>query len=546
MTKTSNTTNSELKTRAIEPRDIELILKLDKQVYPTSSPVTKETIQSWYIRNPEFGIVFEKEGKTVGLMIIIPLNKESWLKLINGKLKESEMTTKTIFNNEKDKEICLHGYHIEKIDNSIKEFHKIALSQLKEVIASLRKQNSKLDVCGFSTLSVTKEGIGLSSKLGLKEKEFIVDEHILEKDNKKIVAESKKESDEKIKQGYKYLNKCKMLVLYPNEKSTIWDLLQNKVSIAESALLVDSQEPEGLSIRGYDFNEKFDFNKLLESYATTGAQASNLAKAIEIIKKMRKEKAFIYLGYTSNMVTTGMREIIRYLVEHKLVDYLVTTAGGIEEDFIKCMGDFKLGEFNLNGSELRDKGINRAGNILVPNERYVNFEKFVLPVLEKYKSEIKTPSDVIKSLAKEINNKESIYYWAYKNNIPVYCPAIMDGSLGDMIYFYKNYKNKDFALDIVADTEEFNNSSIGKEKTGMIVLGGGVVKHAICNCNLYRNGANYAVYINTAQEFDGSDSGARPDEAVSWGKIAQKAESVKVHADATLVFPLIVKCAFVD
>jgi len=320
----------------------------------------------------------------------------------------------------------------------------------------------------------------------------------------------------------------------------------DKPKEASKALLVDSQEPEGLTIKGYDFNEKFDFNKFLESYATTGAQASNLAKAIEIIKKMRKEKAFIYLGYTSNMVTTGMREIIRYLTEHKLIDYLITTAGGIEEDFIKCMGDFKLGEFSLNGAELRDRGINRAGNILIPNSRYVQFEKFVLSTLEKYKDNIKTPSDVINCLAKEINNKDSIYYWANKNNIPVYCPAIMDGSLGDMIYFYKNYKNKNFKLDIVEDTENFNNSSIGKEKTGMIILGGGVVKHSICNCNLYRNGANYAVYINTAQEFDGSDSGARPDEAVSWGKIAQKSETVKVYADATLVFPLIVKGAFLD
>lgn len=320
----------------------------------------------------------------------------------------------------------------------------------------------------------------------------------------------------------------------------------DKPKIAEQALLVESQEPEGLTINGYDFNEKFDFNKFIESYATTGAQASNLARAIEIIKKMRKEKAFIYLGYTSNMVTTGMREIIRYLTQHKLVDYLVTTAGGIEEDFIKCMGDFKLGEFNLNGSELRDKGINRAGNILIPNSRYVKFEEFVLSTLEKYKDNIKTPSDVINSLAKEINNENSIYYWAHKNNIPIHCPAIMDGSLGDMIYFYKNYKNKDFKLDIVEETENFNNSSIGKEKTGMIILGGGVVKHSICNCNLYRNGADFAVYINTAQEFDASDSGARPDEAVSWGKIAQKSETVKVYSDATLVFPLIVKSAFID
>ncbi|MEK6935342.1 MAG: deoxyhypusine synthase [Nanoarchaeota archaeon] len=320
---------------------------------------------------------------------------------------------------------------------------------------------------------------------------------------------------------------------------------QNNEKIARENLIRESEEAEGLNVRGYDFNKGINYSEVIDSYLTTGAQATNLAKAIEIIKKMRKEKAFIYLGYTSNMVTTGIREIIRYLVEHRLVDYLVTTAGGIEEDFIKCLGNFKIGSFNLSGSSLRDKGINRAGNILIPNSRYCKFEDFVMPILEKYKNEIKTPYDLIKIMGKEINNKESIYYWAYKNNIPVHCPAIMDGSLGDMIYFYK-YKNKDFKLDIVEDTKQLNDSTIGKEKTGIIILGGGVVKHSICNANMYRNGADYAVYINTAQEFDGSDSGACPDEAVSWGKISKKAESVKVFADATIVFPLIVGKAFAE
>jgi deoxyhypusine synthase len=310
-------------------------------------------------------------------------------------------------------------------------------------------------------------------------------------------------------------------------------------------ILKESDEIDGTSIKGYDFNKGLDYSKILDSFSSVGAQASNFTKAIEIVKKMKKEKAFVYLGYTSNMITTGNREIIRYLVEHKLVDVLVTTAGGIEEDFIKCIGDFKLGDFNLDGSELRDKGINRAGNVLIPNSRYVKFEEWILPILKKHKTELKTPSDLIKLLGKEINNKESVYYWAYKNNIPVFCPAIMDGSIGDMMYFFKK-SNPDFKLDIVADTEELNDSSMGREKTGMIILGGGVIKHAICNANLYRNGADYAVYINTAQEFDGSDSGARPDEAVSWGKIAQKSESVKVYGDATIIFPLLVAKAFVE
>ena len=320
---------------------------------------------------------------------------------------------------------------------------------------------------------------------------------------------------------------------------------ENKEKVARKAILVKSQEPQGASVKGYDFNEGLDFSKLLESYATTGAQASNLSRAIEIVKKMRRDNAFIYLGYTSNMVTTGIREIIRYLVEHKLVDVLVTTAGGIEEDFIKCLDDFKLGDFNLKGKELREKGINRAGNILIPNSRYCKFEEWVLPLLEKHRDKIQSASDLIREFGKEINNKKSIYYWAYKNNIPVFCPALMDGSLGDMIYFYK-FKNPNFKLDLIKDAFELNNSTIGKKRTAIIIIGGGVIKHSICNANLYRNGADYAVYINTAEEFDGSDSGANPDEAVSWGKITKNAESVKVHGDATIIFPLIVAKAFVE
>ncbi|MDP2947839.1 MAG: deoxyhypusine synthase [Nanoarchaeota archaeon] len=307
-------------------------------------------------------------------------------------------------------------------------------------------------------------------------------------------------------------------------------------------ILRESDEVSGESVKGYDFNDGVDWEKIIDSYATVGAQATNLAKAIEIINEMRKNKAKIYLGYTSNMVSSGLRDVFRYLVEHKFVDVVVTTAGGIEEDFIKCLGDFKIGDFNLSGKELRKKGINRIGNILVPNSRYCRFEEFLIPILEKHKDEILTPSELINILGKGIDNKESIYYWAQKNGIPVFCPAITDGSLGDMIYFFK-FKNPRFKIDISDDIVKMNESVFDAEKTGLIILGGGVIKHHICNANMFRNGADYAVYINNAQEFDASDAGARPDEAVSWGKITPTAKTVKVFGDATLLFPIIVgKC----
>jgi len=257
---------------------------------------------------------------------------------------------------------------------------------------------------------------------------------------------------------------------------------------------------------------------------------------------MREEKSFIYLGYTSNMITSGNREIIKYLVKNKFVDILVTSAGGIEEDLIKCLGDFKIGDFRANGSNLRDKGINRAGNIFIPNSRYCRFEEFIIPILEKYKEEILTPSKLIKILGEKINDENSIYYWAQKNSIPVFCPAITDGSLGDMIYFFKS-KNPNFKIDVTDDIVEINNSTIGKKKVGVIILGAGVIKHHILNANMFRNGADYAVYINTSQEYDGSDAGALPEEAISWGKLTKKCESVKIYGDATIIFPIIIaKC----
>lgn len=317
----------------------------------------------------------------------------------------------------------------------------------------------------------------------------------------------------------------------------------DKEDIARKSILKKSEEVEGIAIKGYDFDKGIDYKEIVKSFSSTGFQATQLAKAIEVTNKMIKEKAFIYLGYTSNMVSSGLRDIFRYLVKHKKVDVIVTTAGGIEEDFIKCLGDFILGDFGASGEDLREKGINRIGNIFVPNSRYIKFEKFVLPILEKHKNENLTPSKLISILGKEINNEESIYYWAYKNNIPVFCPAIMDGSLGDMIYFFRS-KNQNFKLDIVEDTWDLNNTTIGKKKTGMIILGGGVVKHSICNASLYRNGADYAVYINSNPEFDGSDSGASPEEAKSWGKITGKGEAVKVFGDATILFPILVAESF--
>jgi deoxyhypusine synthase len=247
------------------------------------------------------------------------------------------------------------------------------------------------------------------------------------------------------------------------------------------------------------------------------------------------------LGYTSNLISSGLRGTFRYLAQHSHISAIVTTAGGIEEDLIKCLGDTYMGSFSTPGAELRAKGLNRIGNLIVPNRNYQMFEDWVVPVLDTMLEEQEiskgtgeewhwTPSKVIHRLGREINDERSVLYWCYKNNIPVFCPALTDGSLGDMLYFHTfKASPQQLRIDIVEDIRKINTLAVRAKRAGMIILGGGVVKHHIANACLMRNGAESAVYINTAQEFDGSDAGARPDEAVSWGKIKVGADSVKVR-----------------
>lgn len=348
------------------------------------------------------------------------------------------------------------------------------------------------------------------------------------------------------------------------------DYLKAKESVFMKSVKLEKRD----IVEGYDFNKGLDYHALFSSYKSIGFQANAMGKGIDIINDMinwrLSQEAFtedeadiykdpkvrentrctIFLGYTSNMASCGMRDIIRYLCEHRMVDAIVTTTGGIEEDLIKCLAPFYLGDFNLKGKDLREQGLNRIGNLLVPNENYCLFEDWITPHLkeildlQKSKGKIFTPSKIIKFFGKKIDNPKSIYYWCYKNKIPVFCPALTDGSIGDMMFF-NNFRNPGLIVDILRDLVKLNKIALHAKKTGMIILGGGVIKHHICNANLMRNGADFSVYINTAQEFDGSDAGARPDEAVSWGKIKVEAKSVKIFAEVTLVFPVIVGETFV-
>jgi deoxyhypusine synthase len=309
------------------------------------------------------------------------------------------------------------------------------------------------------------------------------------------------------------------------------------------------EDIESPDVRGYDFRGEFDLGDMLDAYATTGFQATHLAEGVDIIKKMRNEDAQVYLTFTSNIVSSGLREAVAYLIREGHVDVVITTSGSIAEDVIKTHKPFKMGEWDAEEAELRDRGINRLGNIFVPSDRYVWLEEYLYDFFDDFFSgqKVRTPTAFARELGETLEDPDSVLKQAADNDVPVYCPALTDAEVGNFLYYYRQRDGtEDVGIEVLGDYERIIEDGLLAETTGLIAVGGGVPKHHAIMTNLFRGGADYAVYVSTGMEGDGSLSGAPPDEAVSWGKIKSEDETnyTQIEAEATLVFPLLIAGSF--
>jgi len=282
-------------------------------------------------------------------------------------------------------------------------------------------------------------------------------------------------------------------------------------------------------------------SELVDSLGAVGFQAIELNRAVEVIIKMKKEGAKIYLTFTSNMVTSGLRGFFAQLIELGLADAIVTTVGAIEEDIMKAKGeDFVIGKFKPDDIELYEKGVNRVGNLFIRNESYLKFEDTITGILkELYEITPRwTPSGLFKEIGKRLEDEHSILVQASKKGVPIFCPGITDGSFGFHLFMLQQ-KHPDFVIDVVKDFSNILFSSSHDDRKGLISLGGSISKHhAILSC-LLNGGLDYAVYLTTARSTSGSMSGATTEEAKSWGKVKDDSDVATVIGDVTFTFPLI-------
>jgi deoxyhypusine synthase len=280
---------------------------------------------------------------------------------------------------------------------------------------------------------------------------------------------------------------------------------------------------------------------LRQMKASGGFTSKKLGLAAEIIQKMLgDEKSLNFLSFPADIVATGTRGIIKDMVKRKWFDILVTTCGTLDHDIARSFGSYYHGTFEADDTKLKNRGIHRLGNIFIPRKVYGDaIEHKMAGWLDSLTLAGKTDLST-SELCSEIGSRlgdDSILYWAWKNKIPVVVPGITDGAVGYQLWQYS--QNHKFNIDVLKDEQMLSDRVFEAQRSGALILGGGISKHHVIWWNAFKEGLDYAVYITTAQEYDGSLSGARMREAISWGKVKRDAAQVTVDGDVTLCLPLL-------
>jgi deoxyhypusine synthase len=273
-----------------------------------------------------------------------------------------------------------------------------------------------------------------------------------------------------------------------------------------------------------------------------GFSAQHMIEGIDILGRMVSDKdSYNFFSFTANIVSTGLRGMIADSVKH--FDALMTTCGMIDHDLAKAYGGkYSVGSFEVDDRKLHELSIYRLGNVFIESKEYgLTVEDYFKEIMndiyrsKDYKREY-SPSELLHEFGKRMKDPHSIIRQAYLNNVDVFCPGIVDGAFGTQLAIFS--QDHEFRLNLLRDELKLSNISFDNKTTGALMMGGGISKHHTIWWNQFKGGLDYAVYITTASQYDGGLSGARMTEAVSWGKVKEKAKYTTIDGDATVILPV--------
>lgn len=307
--------------------------------------------------------------------------------------------------------------------------------------------------------------------------------------------------------------------------------------------MVSKKEILGRKIKDIRLKKGMKVSELIGSMKDMGGfSGQHMVTGIEIIQKMLADKeSYNFLSFPADIVSTGLRGVLASSV--KYFDAIITTCGTFDHDIARAFdGVYNVGTFEVDDNMLLKEGIYRLGNVFISKDEYglkvensFNVIMNEIYTSKEYKKEY-SPSELAYEFGKRIRDENSILRQAYLHNVKVFCPGIVDGAFGTQLTLFS--QDHDFKLNVLKDELLLSNASFDNKVSGALMIGGGISKHHVIWWNQFKGGLDYAVYITTASQYDGSLSGARLTEAVSWGKIKEKAKYVTIDGDATIILPI--------
>ncbi|MBE44868.1 MAG: deoxyhypusine synthase [Thaumarchaeota archaeon] len=299
----------------------------------------------------------------------------------------------------------------------------------------------------------------------------------------------------------------------------------------------------GRRVKDINISNNSNIDDIFNQMSNSGGFVSrHMSDGLHILCDMINDKqCFKFISFVGAVISTGLRGIIKDMIKMKMFDAVITTCGALDHDIARTYANYYEGDFRLNDVNLASSKIHRLGNVLIPTANYGplienKMQKFLTDIYKDGMKEIAT-YELCDMLGRTLKSS-SFLYWASKNNIPVFVPGIMDGAVGSQTWLFSQ-THRDFKINLAKDSDRLSEIVFSVKRSGALMIGGGISKHHTLWWNQFRNGLDYAVYITTAPEYDGSLSGALVREAISWGKVKRRAKQTTIHGEATTLIPFL-------
>ncbi len=290
--------------------------------------------------------------------------------------------------------------------------------------------------------------------------------------------------------------------------------------------------------------------ELTDEMRLTGVmQGGRVGRAADIVAEMFSDPSYTtFITLSGPLVPGGLRVVLRDLIKKGYVDAVMTNGANMVHDIVESMGrSHFIGSVNVDDEELYEQGYNRAYDIFIENDTFVDIEKYVGKLVDDIPEEKRDGiafHEFLNELGKRITDEESILKAAADKNIPIFSPGFLDSMLGIPLWLYG--KQKKLVFNPLKDFDLLSDMVFDAQKSGAIILGGGTPKHHTQYMHTLREGLDAAVQISSARVEDGSLSGAPLRESITWGKLRKgqlEEKTATIFGEVTSLFPLIIAAA---